>query len=613
MSAAPTLSSFPSLAEICATLAKDGGKDMPTVRVLVLRNITIEPIEPYLAYCLLESGLKAEIVFGGYDVILQDALGENKDLWRDPFDAVVVFPFFDQVSPALADGFLSLSPPDREAEKNRIVDFSAAILAAIRRRSTALIVWNGFELRPEPALGALDATSDLGQNRLIAGINDAIRAEAARRGGVVFADLNLCLARVGAAQYFDDRYWHVGRAPYTREALKAIAREIAKPLRASKGRNRKCLVLDCDNTLWGGIVGEDGLAGIVLGKDHPGSAFADFQKELLSLNARGVLLAIASKNNPEDVWEVFDRHPHMLLKRDHIAAWRIDWNRKADNIRAIADELNLGLDSLVFADDSDFEIQFVKNKLPEVAAILLPADRPYLYRRILAGCGLFDTISLTKEDEGRAAAYRAETSRRRLRDEATDIDGFYRSLDMEIDILPAGAETIARVAQLTQKTNQFNLTTRRYSEEDIRALVASRSADVLCLRLRDRLGDSGLVGVAIVRRGAANGAASATAEIDTFLLSCRVLGRGVEDALLAAAVAAARRHGPAAIGAAFVPTRKNAQVARFYDDRKLVRVPSSAAPDGAVAYRLDAGAPAPGFPQHFKTVRFDIESFDSHE
>ncbi|MBK7917804.1 MAG: HAD family hydrolase [Chloroflexi bacterium] len=337
-----------------------------------------------------------------------------------------------------------------------------------------------------------------------------------------------------------------------------IADEVFKFIRVTKGKIKKCLVLDCDNTLWGGIIGEDGLAGIKLGKTYPGSPFYEFQQEILNLHHRGVILALCSKNNEADVWEVFHNHPDMVLKQEHIAAAQINWNDKASNLRQIASDLNIGLDSLVFVDDSEFEVNLVQQNLPEVEVIHLPATKSVHYRDILASYSGFDTLTLTEEDKKRGAMYRAEVTRNKLRQEVTDLASYYQSLEMVAEINFADTFTIPRIAQLTQKTNQFNLTTRRYTEADVTAMVESPSVDIISLRLGDSFGDLGLVGVCILKYD------QTWAEIDTFLLSCRALGRMAEDLFLGHVLELVKVREFHLVKGTYLSTRKNAQVKDFY-------------------------------------------------
>ncbi|MFX0135184.1 MAG: HAD-IIIC family phosphatase, partial [Candidatus Hodarchaeota archaeon] len=310
-----------------------------------------------------------------------------------------------------------------------------------------------------------------------------------------------------------------------------------------------------------GIIGEDGLTGIQLGKTYPGSCFYEFQQEVLNLYNRGVIVALCSKNNENDVWEVFQNHPDMVLNEEHIATFRINWEDKATNLQKIARDLNISLDSIVFLDDSEFEVNLVRNALPDVEVVHMPKNNTVFYRDILASCGWFDTLTLSEEDKKRGALYKAEINRKQLQTQMIDMDMYFKSLVMKLYIHFADDFAIPRISQLTQKTNQFNLTTRRYSEADIKKLSENTLSDVIYVRLTDKFGDNGIVGVCILKY------MEKKALIDTFLLSCRVLGRGVEDAFLSNVIKLSQIRGAERLIGEYYATQKNGQVEHFYSKR----------------------------------------------
>ncbi len=572
---------------------------LPELKIVVLRNIMLEPIEPYLRYCALQMGYNASVRFGEYDNVFQEAVGAGALLAEAP-NCVLVFTYLDTLSWDLSRNFPALTQEQIHDEIVRIQKFIETVLAGLRRQTDGLILWHSFELPVNPALGILDAQLADGQAASIRRLNDFLQAKLRETSNAYLVDLNLIVARLGARQYYDQRYWHIGRAPYTREALREIASEDYKFMRPSFGKNKKCLVLDCDNTLWGGIVGEDGLAGIKLGRTYPGSAFYEFQQEILNLHQRGVIIALCSKNNEADVWEVFRNHPDMLLKEEHIAAAQINWQDKIVNLRQLAFDLNIGLDSMVYIDDSEFEAGLVRRELPEIAVMHLPKDRSVEYARMLASCGYFDTLTISAEDRKRGNMYRAEAGRKRLRAEATDLESYYASLEMAVEIHLADDFTVPRVAQLTQKTNQFNLTTRRYAEAEIHGLRDDAAADVLYLKLSDRYGDSGIVGACVLKYE------KGQAVFDLFLLSCRVLGRGVEDVFLAQALKLARlRNCRLAIGE-YYPTSKNEQVKLFYARQGFQEIEAVTQQGQRIFhYRLDQGPRQE--PAYFKAINSDFD------
>jgi FkbH-like protein len=573
-----------SYAQTQEIVGKTDFSNYPKLRLVILRNIMLEPIEPYYKYLAYQIGFDAQVKFGEYDNIYQEATGSQTSLVEQELTCILIFMKLETLSLDLSRNFAKLSTNDIHAEIERIKQYIDAVLIGIRTRTNAMLLWHGFELPVYPAFGVSDSQLKEGQLATFNELNRYLQENLRKHQNAYFVDTNSLLSRHGFINYYDRRYWHIGRAPYSREALSEIAGEDFKFIRSLKGKNKKCLALDCDNTLWGGIIGEDGLAGIKLGKTFPGSPYSELQEEIVNLYHRGVIITLCSKNNEQDVWEVFRKHPDMVLKEEHIAAARINWEDKVNNLRRIASDLNIGLDSMVFVDDNDFEINLVREMMPEVAVIHLPAGKAFEYRDILASCGLFDTLTVSEEDKKRGSLYKAETSRKIMLEQAPDLHSYLRSLEMITEIRRADDFSIPRIAQLTQKTNQFNLTTRRYSDADIKAIEKSRDADVIYLSLKDRFGDSGIVGACILKYN------NDEALIDTLLLSCRVLGRGVEDVFLIQVLKCARNKGCRVAIGEYLPTKKNTQVESFYTQRGFTEVPPSCAnPSRQFRYEFSQG------------------------
>ena len=320
-------------------------------------------------------------------------------------------------------------------------------------------------------------------------------------------------------------------------------------------KRKKCLVLDLDNTLWGGILGEDGIDGIKIGGDYPGKAFLYFQEALLELSKNGVILAVCSKNNEQDVLELWEKNPYIVLKKEHFAAYRINWQDKAKNIKELSEELNLGLDSFVFIDDNPTERELIRQMLPMVAVPDFP-KQPYdilLFFNSLVE-DYFKVYAITDEDKVKTEQYKANASRVQAQRSFADFDSFLESLDIQMTIETANEFNIQRIAQMTQKTNQFNLTTKRYTDADVKTML-SQGWKVYCLSVSDRFGDSGITGCIMVNVN----------EIDTFLLSCRILGKGIEYAFMKKMLEILKSEGIGNLKAKYIPTAKNAQVKDFYD------------------------------------------------
>jgi FkbH-like protein len=555
------------------------------LRLAVLRSFTVEPVLPLLRAAAALRGLDLEVWTGGFNTYAQELLGAAGELEAFEPDVVLLAVQTRDLVPELWDRFAGLPA----AAVTGVVDGAVASLRgwieSLRARSHAHVVVSTFEVPDPPDAGVLDAQTAGGQAEAVRRLNRGLTALAAEVPGVHVFDYEGLVARHGRRHWHDERRWLTARMPLAASSLHPLAEGYLRVLLPLAGRVAKALVVDLDNTLWGGVVGEDGPDGLRVGPEYPGAAHLALQRVIRGLRARGVLLAVASKNNADDALAVLDGHPSMLLRSADFAALRINWNDKARSLREIAAELDIGIDAVAFLDDSPAERELVRLALPEVTVIELPAD-PMGYARALADCPVFERLSLTDEDRERGRMYAEQRRRTELREGATSLEDFLRSLRTEMAMGLAEAGSLPRVAQLTEKTNQFNLTTRRYSEQEVRALAADPCARVYDVRVRDRFGDSGLVGVAITRE------AGDAWEIDTLLLSCRVIGRAIETAMLARLAADARAAGAAGLRGWFLPTRKNAPARDFYPSHGFGPLETS---EGGTRWELDLrdGGPKP--------------------
>ncbi len=374
---------------------------------------------------------------------------------------------------------------------------------------------------------------------------------------VSIVDCERLSAFIGKQRWCDPRYWNLSKQAVALEAIPLLSRHTAAVMAAALGLSRKCLVLDLDNTLWGGVIAEDGLSGIRLGNGVDGEAFVAFQEYLLRLKNKGVILCVCSKNNYTDAIQPFEMHPEMRLKLDDIALFVANWDSKPDNIRRMAHTLQIGLDSLVFVDDNPVERDLVRKFLPEVDVIPLPEDPSY-YLRAVSQYLMLETSSFTAEDHQRTDQYRARARILELETAAGSIDEFYRSLQMEAFVAPFEESQLPRIAQLIGKTNQFNLTSRRHSITQLTVFMKDSTCVHLALRLRDRYADHGLVSLMIAyQRGA-------VLDIDTWLMSCRVIGRTVEATMLEHLCMQASERGCTTLRGTYIPTAKNAMAADAY-------------------------------------------------
>ncbi len=398
------------------------------------------------------------------------------------------------------------------------------------------------------------------QNWLVDRLNRRIR-EAADQEGVDIVALDARVAMDGVSAWHDPVLWLRAKQEVSPKAAPLYGDLVGRLLAAQQGRSSKCLVLDLDNTLWGGVIGDDGLEGIVLGQGSAlGEAYVAFQTYAKELSRRGIILAVCSKNDEANALAPFEKHPDMVLRRSDIACFVANWQDKPSNLRMIAEQLNIGINSLVFADDNPFERTIVRRELPMVAVPELPED-PALYAHCIAEAGYFESLRVTSEDLARSSQYQENKQREILRTSSTDLPSYLKSLGMTLEWRKFDRTGLQRIVQLINKTNQFNLTTRRYSSADVATIMENPEAITLQLQLTDVFGDNGVIGIVVVQPGKSSGS---DFSIDTWLMSCRVLGRQVEEATLNIIASLAARHGAASLIGTYVPTAKNGMVRDHY-------------------------------------------------
>ena len=430
-----------------------------------------------------------------------------------------------------------------------------------------------------PLLGENEHRLPGSPTRLVVRLNEALR-EAADANGVDILGVDARAAVDGLGHWHDQALWARAKQEVSPTAGPLYGDLVGRLIAARLGRSAKCLVLDLDNTLWGGVIGDDGLDGIVLGQGSArGEAFLAFQEYALQLSRRGIILAVCSKNDEANALAPFERHPEMVLRRHHIGSFVANWSDKAANIRQIAHALNIGLDAMVFVDDNPFERELVRGELPMVSVPELPED-PGSFARCLADAGYFEAVAVTDEDRERTAHYQASAARGVFEAKAADLPSYLRGLQMRMVWTRFDTTGRQRIVQLVNKTNQFNLTTRRISAGEVDALMADPARRGLQIRLLDRFGDNGIVAIVILRKMALQ-----TAVIDTWLMSCRVLGRQVEEATLGLVIRHAREMGAETLLGDYIPTAKNGMVRDHY--RKLGFTLEATQDDGTTRWVLD--------------------------
>jgi FkbH-like protein len=523
------------------------------VQIAVLSNITIDPIKEILEYPLRAQGISADVRIGRFDNIVQDS--------RACGDCKVVVIFWEIV--AIFENLWNKGTPlDDSAEEAITAHLIEEIDLVLNHLAPVpLVLINAFTALPHSACDPRTGRMERACGNLNA------RLKAAGKANVLVVDTGKVLAQLSLAAALDWRLYYLTRCLYSKAFLAAYVEQIRPALLSLFGKARKALIFDCDNTLWKGIVGEDGLDGIELSAATPaGRVFREVQAIALDLSRQGVLLGLCSKNNPEDVDAVLERHPDMLLRSESLVVKRVNWCDKATNLRAIAAELNIGLDAIAFVDDSPYEISGLQQQLPEIECLQVPTTLFQYPSALRAFTRCFGAGPVTAEDSRRADMYRTEVLRRSAGNDYGSVEDFIRSLGLHLRLHFNARQFVPRVAQLTQKTNQFNLTTIRYSEEEITRVVADQRALVISAEVADRFGDYGLTGVVIVFLDPP----ARTATIDTFLLSCRVLGRHVETAILDAVIAHLSKAGFSRVLGRYVKTRRNSQVEDYYDRHGFV-------------------------------------------
>jgi FkbH-like protein len=538
-------------------------------KVAILRTFTVEPLVPLLRAEAFAYGMDLQVHVGDFNTYVQEIVDAQSSLYRFKPDAVILAVRSEQVAPELGRDFADIAPEKSQQVAERVIRDYEQWIGAFRKYSQAALIIHSLERPTSPSFGIFDSQSEAGQSGLVRKINGELRRIASDSRGIYILDYEALTARYGSEHWHEERKWLTARLPISAGHLIHMAREWVRFLVPLSGRTAKVLVVDLDKTLWGGVIGEDGMAGIKVGPEYPGAAFQALQRALLDLSRKGILLAICSKNNLDDAMEALEKHPGMLLRAKHFAAMRINWNDKAQNLREIAQELNVGIDALGFLDDNPVECEQVRSALPEIRVIDLShydlSKNPLAYASAVRDCAVFERLTLSAEDKQRTTMYIEQKERESVEQTFQSKEDFFRYLEQEAELEPVTELTLARVAQLTQKTNQFNLTTRRYTEPQILEMAKHPQWHISSIKVRDRFGDHGLVGVAITRDH------DDECEIDTFLLSCRVIGRTVETALLANLAESAQQRGRKRLTGWFVPTRKNAPARDFYEQHGFER------------------------------------------
>jgi FkbH-like protein len=568
------------------SLVPPAGTGTKPVRLAILGSSTLAHLHAPIRVAGLRRNIWIETYENNYGQYLQELLDPSSELHA--FKPTTVLFAFD--ARHLAQGIhASLSETDAQAALAEIKALILRCWQAARAAFKCHIIQQTALPAFAPLMGGNEHRLAGSPARFIAALNHDLRIMADAEGVDLLA-LDTASAHDGLAAWHDAGLWHRSKQEVSPAAGPGYGELAGRLIAAKQGRSYKCLVLDLDNTLWGGVIGDDGMDGIVLGQGSPlGEGFTALQDYAKQLARRGVILAVCSKNDETNALEPFEKHPEMVLRRTDIAAFRANWQDKAGNIKAIAAELNIGLDSLVFLDDNPFERNFVREQLPMVAVPEVSDDPVEMLAALIQG-GYFESLGVTDEDRERTAQYQENKAREQLRASTSDLEGYLRGLEMTMVWRRFDSVGLQRTVQLINKTNQFNLTTQRHTEEDILAIMADPNSFGLQIRLTDRFGDNGIIAIVIGRKQD-----DGAVWIDTWLMSCRVLGRQVEPTTLNLAARLAQELGATKLVGQYIPTKKNAMVRNHYE--KLGFTVVAVTDDGSSLAELDLAGfvPAPTF------------------
>jgi len=521
------------------------------IKIALLGSFTLDGLNETIKVKCSELKVGCDTFYGGYNRYNEEILNSESKLYS--FSPDVCFLILDTRN-ILGDLFYNpynLSVDKRREFIQNKINELINLIKSFKEKSNSKLVISNFIIPTYSPYGIFETKTDYGLQEMVFDLNHKLNNICRDENSIYVYDINGFISKHGEENVFDFQQYFFGDVKVSLSYIPILANDLLGYIKPTLGLNKKCIVLDLDNTLWGGIVGEDGFNKIKLGPQPPGNAYLEFQKYLLALHERGIILAVNSKNNLEDAIQVIKEHPNMILREKHFACLKINWNDKVTNLKNIAQELNIGLDSMVFLDDDQVNRDFVRETLPEVLTIELPKD-PSLYVSTLTELNDFHVIKITEEDKQRGKMYTQQRKRVESGKNSASFEEYLKQLNIKIHIKKADEFTIPRISQLTLKTNQFNLTTKRYQEEDIKTFSQDKKKIVGCAQVEDKFGDNGITSVFIIKKDNEE-----EWIIDTFLLSCRVIGRGVEEGILDYIINEARKNNVKRIIGNFIPTKKN--------------------------------------------------------
>jgi FkbH-like protein len=536
---------------------RSGSQKKKALKIALLSSFTTTGIKEVLSVKCFDAGVATDFYEASYNQFAQEILNADGALYQ--FKADVTILFIDIMN-LLGDDFFfpyRLSDDDRKKVADVKCEEVFGWVKMLIAKGTGKVLLHNFRVPYYSPMGILENKQKFGFFEMVKRINERLADEFKNNSQIFVFNYDGFCSKHGKASIMDNKMYYLGDFKLRFDFIPFLCKEYMAYIKPLASLTRKCLVLDLDNTLWGGVIGEDGMEGIKLGPTPEGRPFLEFQKYILNLFERGVILAINSSNNPEDVEKALREHPNMILKKEHFAAMEINWNDKISNMRSIAGKINIGLDSLVFLDDLRSNRELVRLALPEVLVPELPED-PAEYLTALMELDDFNVLQLTAEDKNRNRLYALDQQRHEHRANSVSITDYLKDLKIVVTLAQADLMTVPRISQLTQKTNQFNMTTRRYQEEDIKSFSEDEHFRVFSVKVEDRFGDSGITGALVIERQ------KDVWRIDTFLLSCRVIGKKIEQAVLGFLIGRARKEHVRCLRGEFRPTEKNMPATSFY-------------------------------------------------
>lgn len=543
---------------------KNNADELNPIRIAFLTSYTSEVLNPYISVELSKHKYFAENYFAPFNQFEQEIFNLESKLYSENPDVIFFHNMIEDMYPDMVSNFSKFNDSELKLITKKLLDRYKGNLEELRKNSKAPIIVSNFTLFNSSEDSPLLTLTTQKKNEFIRQTNYELSLISSEISDCFILDYMEIVSKVGIVNWIDRKLYLMARIPFSVEAQIEFGKKISNAIYIIKNQSCKCLVLDLDNTLWGGVIGEDGINGIDIGETYPGNVFKDFQRNILNLKNQGIMLAIASKNNYEDAMKALNHHPDCILRASDFASIEISWDDKATSIQKIAKKLNIGMESIVFFDDNPTERQWVSTKLPIVKVIDVP-ENPMLFSNVLNNCNYFSFLKITSEDIRRTEMIHQNQKREELSSNMKSLESFLISLELRVSIGFATKDNVERISQLTNKTNQFNLTTKRYTVTDINNFIDYGDL-VLYISVEDCFGSYGISGAAIIRKENINSWA-----IDTFLLSCRIIGKKIESAFLFEIVNVLKKRGATKLVGYYYPTKKNILTKSFYKNHSFLQ------------------------------------------